>query len=109
MPKSATILVITTLTSRLGLAYVMTNNFLAELVSACSKLPFIHLEDVFVNGICGEQVPGLAKLRMAGMDMQPVHACTFLKPGYTVAHNYKLYNIKPTWDKWHDPKICRPH
>ena len=92
-----------------GPAYVMTNNFLAELVSACSKLPFIHLEDVFVNGICGEQVPGLAKLRMAGMDMQPVHACTFLKPGYTVAHNYKLYNIKPTWDKWHDPKICRPH
>lgn len=89
-----------------GPAYIMTNNFLGDLVSACSELPFIHLEDVFVNGICGERIAGLVKLSMNGMSMAPIHACSFLKPGQTVAHNYKLNNIKPTWDKWHDPKIC---
>ena len=90
-----------------GAGYILTNNITRELVRACEELPYIHLEDAFVTGICGEQLKDVKKLNMPGMSMVEIDSC-YLKQnqGFTLANNISKSQMIPVWNKWHSSSTC---
>ncbi|KAF6022152.1 hypothetical protein EB796_019535 [Bugula neritina] len=89
-----------------GPAYFLTNNFIGRLVKECVNLPLIHLEDVFVNGICARQLVDVHKLPLAGMHMFPKNPCLFLTPKQTLMHKLSPRLLVSSWAKWHNNNTC---
>ena len=83
-----------------GPGYVLTNNFLEELLQSCRNKPFIHLEDVFVNGICAEDVEGVVKASMPGFYMRKLSACEMKTDGFILSHGFTPESLLSTWRQY---------
>ena len=89
-----------------GPGYVLTNNFLEELLQSCRNKPFIHLEDVFVNGICAEDVEGVVKASMPGFYMRKLSACEMKTDGFILSHGFELESRLYAWYNFSKSKPC---
>ena len=88
-----------------GPGYLMTNNFIDELLAVSRSKPFLHLEDVFITGICAREVNGLKKLMLPGISFKRPSPCQLRKYNIILAHDYQVKRRQQVWTRWHT-ELC---
>ena len=90
-----------------GPGYIMSAAVVKELLANCYKSPFLHLEDVFVTGVCGEGILGLKRMAMTGYSMARIDGCLLARrTDFTLAHSYPVGTLVGVWNRWKNPQLC---
>ena len=90
-----------------GPGYIMSSSVVAELLINCENSSFLHLEDVFVTGVCAEGIPGLQKLPLPGFSINRQEGCALVsKPEYTLIHGYGSSELVSAWSAMRTGELC---